>query len=48
MTFQKLICPRCRRVLTVSDAAPPVVTCPGCLAKIERATEKRRRSACCR
>ena len=38
MTFQKLICPRCRRVLTVSDAAPPVVTCPGCLAKIERAT----------
>lgn len=38
MTFQKLICPRCRRLLTVSDSAPPVVTCPGCLARIERAT----------
>jgi hypothetical protein len=25
-------------LLTVSDAAPPVVTCPGCLARIERAT----------
>src|SRR5205823_3302935 len=25
-------------LLTVSDAAPAVVTCPGCLAKIERAT----------
>jgi hypothetical protein len=38
MTYQKLICPRCRRLLTVSDAAPAVVTCPGCLARIERAS----------
>src|SRR5439155_5387612 len=28
-------CPRCGRWLTVSESAPPVLSCPICLARIE-------------
>src|SRR5437773_5247613 len=30
----RLICPFCRRTLTVSDNAPAKLTCPHCLAKL--------------
>ena len=30
-------CPRCGKRLTVSDWAPPVLTCPDCLARVENA-----------
>jgi len=35
MNFIALVCPRCRRRLTVSASAPRLLTCPGCLGRIE-------------
>ena len=36
MNVISVTCPRCHRRLTVSASAPRVLTCPSCLAKIER------------
>ena len=35
MNFTTVICPQCGQRVTVSAAAPPILTCPTCLAKLD-------------